>query len=476
MHLLELHDCLTTNQDAFLSALKKLAPRLTHLKMLNHGSKIAYLHVLNACPRLTHFVYQTKVDFSDDMEVIDKEPMVYDPAPSIGVFPTITHLTLDVMLDTEKLLNAILRRCPNLRSFAGTSFVTADIDNSEIFPRFAVNYDLLFKWCPKLTFVNGSLSYVYLKDLVDHSKSLDNDGFTGLRYLSVADVYEQTGIVRHLTKSQGSIEFLSINPILAYENIFSWTDILIPLQFTSLRVFELRRIDFDARSIVTILNQCPALEEAYLNPKSLMLNSSVIQLLQPMFRLRKLICFNISFTDGLSLMTLLERLPSIQDLAMRHLTIPPIFPNGCAYPKQLKKLCLRDICWTHDDDGQKEAPTHLFQWFATNTKVEEVLLSGISEFTSRTLPSIASISTLKKLEVELEETQCGETEVANLRQFAASLDGTGIEDIYIETWWHLPDAVVGMLKELPRLKVLNAYHRWENSYCAQCSRTSEATF
>ncbi|KAI8137038.1 hypothetical protein BJV82DRAFT_718485 [Fennellomyces sp. T-0311] len=471
---LELNGCQTDDQDLLLEVLRKLGPHLTQLKMLSHESNIAFLHILHACPRLTYFTYQSKIDYSHDAGVIDKEPAVLNPVSSIGSFPSITHLNIDAMLDTQVLLNPILKRCPNLRSFTGTSFATADIQDNETFPRYVADYDLLFEWCPKLTYINGSLSYVYLKDISEQS---DEDGFTGLRKLRVADAYQQSGIIRRLTESQDTLETLSVNPILAYETAFSWTDILTKLQLTKLQDFDFRRIHFDGSSIVNILNRCPALERLYLESNTVELDPTTVRLLLPMRQLHYLSWFYISFVGGLSLVTLLERFPGLENLVMRYLTLPPTFPDDCECSQHLQELCLRDIQWTLESNKNErnDAPIHLFEWFARHSKICQILLSGIENFSSRTLPAIATISTLTILELELDEAQCGETEAAHLYQFATSLINTAIDDMYIETWWHLPDPAVIKLKELSHIRDLRVYHRWEEHYCPQCSCRHEAS-
>ncbi|KAI8137040.1 hypothetical protein BJV82DRAFT_366840 [Fennellomyces sp. T-0311] len=458
--------------------LTKLTPHLTHLKMLDHGSNIAFLHVLNACPQLTHFTYQEMPGFAieEDLGVFATEPVVQETESCINTFPKISHLCLDAMLNQRLRLNPILKRCPNLRTFVGLSIVTSDLEDDMSYNSFSVDFDLLFDSCSKITCIKDALSYGSLQDLDHPTINTDDNEFNGLRHFSVSNVCQEDSVTRHLTESQHTLEYLSISPLDVYDNTIDWSSLLKSLQLPQLRTLTLRHTPIDSATVFTICNQCPALEKLDLVSNGLAFDTSVIQRLHPMNHLRSLKLYRISFKDGLSLVEMLERFPSLENLFACYLTIPAKFPKGSKCLDQLKKLQLNSIKWTNDNGtiDLNEGPAYLFEWFAHHSNVETVALYGVSNFGTWSLTALASMSTLKTLDLELEdELECGIAGEDNLNQFATLLSASVIEKLYIETWWHLPEEIVNKLKKLPLLTNLRAYHRWENTCCVRCSNKDD---
>ncbi|KAI8137051.1 hypothetical protein BJV82DRAFT_636981 [Fennellomyces sp. T-0311] len=471
---LEMYECNSDNQGEFLDILIKLAPHLRHLKMMHHHSNIAFLQVFSACPELTHFTYQetTAAHPKGDRGVYDKEPVVPNAGPTIKLFPNITHLCIDAVMDRQLRLDPILKRCPNLLVFVGPAFGhdLKDISYSNI----SIDFDLLFDWCPKIVWVEDMLSHRTLPNLKDDPEisAIDNS-VTGLRHFSICELHQSDAVQQRLTESQHILEFFAINPLAISSNGSALPIMLSTLQLPQLHTLDIHDVEFDGASIVSLLNHCPSLRTLNLEYEGLEFDSSNFHRLNPMISLHNFSVTWMELVGELSLLTFLERFPSIETLSLYRLTAPAIFPDGCEGPRQLKKLDLFDLEWRHGDNqpDPKEAPAHLFRWFAMYSKLEAVSVLAVSNFGTSSLAALGTITTLQSLEIGfLGHSQCGEAEKADLHRFALSLVRTKIANIsIIDAQFHFPEEVVRKLNELPQLRAMYVFHPWDFSYCNTCT-------
>ncbi|KAI9494144.1 hypothetical protein BDB00DRAFT_819808 [Zychaea mexicana] len=158
-----------------------MSSQLEELTFDAHNYNMAFLQVMKACPRLTHFSYSV-YDYVPP-EVYDTEPVVVELSSSTSSLATvkttttteaavekmeedenpldysskddddeslnITYLCLNAVLHKDKRAAPILRRCPKLRYLAISNI---DIDSDfHMWPsKDSIDLDMFFRLCPLL--------------------------------------------------------------------------------------------------------------------------------------------------------------------------------------------------------------------------------------------------------------------------------------------------------------------------------------
>ncbi|KAI8136932.1 hypothetical protein BJV82DRAFT_675403 [Fennellomyces sp. T-0311] len=163
----------------------------------------------------------------------------------------------------------------------------------------------------------------------------------------------------------------------------------------------------DANSMVTVLNNYPGLNTLILR-MDLTLDHSSCTALHSMHHLQALHLSHITLNYDLSLVTLLESFPALEDLMLCDLTLSDAIPKGSKDPERLRQIDLDNIKW--NNACTDDAVTRLLRKCAKHSNLQVVSLCNLKGFTTQALERIAAISTLKSVEVELIEERNSITE------------------------------------------------------------------
>ncbi|KAI8138931.1 hypothetical protein BJV82DRAFT_628456 [Fennellomyces sp. T-0311] len=462
---LEFRQCHTNDHDAFLDALTELAPHLTYLTILDHGSNIAFLPVFNACPELTHFTYQIQVEAWEASNVYDTEPLIHRSNELLPLdrATKITHLSLDVLMNNQARVYPILRRCPKLRYFVGPSKRAAIVDGDTLsnelqeYNQFQIDLDKLFDLCPEITSIKCYYTYFTFDTLGDMDTYATDSGSNGLHYLDICEDYGSDRIGLCVTRNQNTLEYLSLQPYDFFESDpnqqLEWSPVFQSLELPRLRTLVCYFIQSDADSLVALLNNCPALETLILHPARMRIDSSSIRSLGTLHQLRSLSLTYLQMAGPCFLM-LLDCIPALEELTLDICSISIKSPmyrfNGLA---KLKHLSLSYITWM-DDNGTLDmdhAVAHFIRCLVMQSKLETVLLANIPGFEAKALLTVADIPSLKVCDVILAHVHCS---MEVFCTFAAKLLDTAIEILRIRSHTSLAFGILERLGDLPFLKEL----------------------
>ncbi|KAI8137052.1 hypothetical protein BJV82DRAFT_636983 [Fennellomyces sp. T-0311] len=455
---LEFYYCLTDDQDAFLDALTKLAPHLTHLGMINHRSNIAFLHLFQACPELTHFTYEMRMSDWWRSNVYDQEPAVARELSSSKLATKITHLCLDLIMKPTRIYS-ILRNSPELRCYVGPSKrATVGVrtpDENFGYNTISINLDRLFDMCPKVNHVQPFFTLYNIGEVGDIDMYTNNPNCTGLRNLDICVDYGGDQIAGWLSKNQDTLEHLSLE-LYSTDYRFDWSAIFRSLRLSQLHTLKVQGAQYDALSLVAMLNNCPVLETLVLDCKSQKFDPPAIQSLCPQYRLRTLECDSLHI-DDICLKMLLDRCPVLEKLVLSIATISLTVPRYMGYAtNQLKHFRLWSVEWiTNDDDDtsyKKEAVGRFFRYWTAKSKIEILSLTFVQMFGHPALISVAEIPTLKECNVILDPTRVNGDELV---QFTNKLHGTAIENLSLCGIEHMSFSIFNTLAELPLLRELD---------------------
>ncbi|KAI8142266.1 hypothetical protein BJV82DRAFT_669927 [Fennellomyces sp. T-0311] len=463
-------ECTSRNQTRFLAHLRRLAPSLTHLTMIEHNANIAFLRVFDVCPKLTHFTYKPSVEAYVDCNVYDQEPVVRNNDVLVREkYPSIVYLCMDTIIDKRLRLEPILKKCPNIRSFIGASFITyGEILNrsprvSPLYHTAVVDLDKLFTWCPRISFLENNWFCSTHNSRRQCRKYNDNPEQTeGLQHLGVCetDGYGRNQIEYHLKKSQRSLEHVTLSQHTDDDGI-GWSAIFCSICLDQLRTLRLRSICADVNSIVAMINHSPLLESLTLHDMQITIDSIAIQSLCIMDQLHTLELVEISLSDINSLVTILEHCPILEHLTINktHLDRGPFMVDLListinSHSTQLKYLNIIDMRATDNSDDGEDAAAEVLdssRYDPTHVLVTEtIILQGMPMISYGILQSIAGIKPLRCLNVQLDEQACSGKE-NDLLLFAGMLAETAIEDLTLSYIRLVPDDVLAIFAELPRL-------------------------
>ncbi|KAI8143299.1 hypothetical protein BJV82DRAFT_612224 [Fennellomyces sp. T-0311] len=450
---LELSECGTSmNQELFLVVLRNLAPHLTELKILQHESSIPFLHVLDACPNISHFTFWPSIRARWRENMYDEEPFVKTKL-STTQFTHITYLCLDVVLNKKLRLDPILKRCPRLRWFIGASTNKQPTHSDISYVTMSIDLDTILNWCPKLVCFQDNLSYNVWKDKFAYTTDTGDDG---IHYLSQCQDYGLDQVALNLSKVRDTLEYFSLRVCVQPHEAIDWSPVFRTLQLPNLRALYLYdSIHFDVASFFTMFNHSPLMETLVLGCHHISLDTPAIETLQIMPRLRSLELFSIFPLKDDTLFLLLDRLPVLEQLMIRDSTVPLMLPyTNHQCPTQLKLLDLTSVTFDyHGDESitKEEAVAYFIQYFFTHSKIETVHLTNVPFIGAIALKTIASIPTLKACQIELDETLPLEDTQAGLLSFVIMLQQTTIKRLQICRLQRVSFEVLEAIGSLPLL-------------------------
>ncbi|KAI8148121.1 hypothetical protein BJV82DRAFT_654003 [Fennellomyces sp. T-0311] len=443
-----------TDQAKFLSSLAQLAPHLTHLKLTESQSSIMPTFILDTCSELTHFSCR-ECNFlvtSDDIQSSKK---------GIDYPSKITHLVLDAIMEENQIVR-VLKRCPELRSLIG-------IGNHPR-PRFSsgsisTNLDLVFSWCPKITVLRMSqTNYSNLLRVADDPNAYISDQ-PGLRYFNAYSTESlDDQLARHLTRNQRTLEFLSIRK--TGMNI-SFMSAISSLKLPKLRTMIFRASHCNANPLIALLNHCPSLEILDLDFSFDLL--AVTHPLDTMHRLRVLFWRMSQLPYGFSLNAMLNNVPALEKLVIANFNGYFKLPTEFTGLKRLKHLEVNGSGSDHNHTASevKAGTTHLFDYLARNASLEVIRFSIAFALDCNILQTIATIPTLKVLDIYLETDSLHGVYLA---EFIRTLSETAIESLVFRNIRRLPYIVLDSIADLPQLTAFAA--RWDG-YIAYATRISK---
>ncbi|KAI8142905.1 hypothetical protein BJV82DRAFT_111021 [Fennellomyces sp. T-0311] len=180
----------TVDQDACIAALRKLAPDLVHLLIAGSQSMTLLPYILNTYPELTYF--KSRRTGGLQHRNLTTIPIYRDTK--------IQYMHLDYPMDKAQL-ECTLPKCPNLRCFG--------IDQKFLGPFHSRSFDLdlLFTWCPKITYLSTNFvsNYGQFENAGDYMSD-----HVGIRYVNITDHYSRDQLARFLEQSQNTLEVLAI--------------------------------------------------------------------------------------------------------------------------------------------------------------------------------------------------------------------------------------------------------------------------
>ncbi|KAI8141219.1 hypothetical protein BJV82DRAFT_619733 [Fennellomyces sp. T-0311] len=437
---LELVGCSTTQQNTFLSLLRRLS--LIRLKMTIHRSNVAFAHVFNACPNMTHFTYQpTLVD-----DTFDSEPEVLDVPDLPDQFPSVTYLCLDMILDVNQRLVQLLKRCPNLQCYIGASLENLDTQRPDHQP---VDFDLLFTLCPKITHVVTDWGYDSFYHLSDIEVGTLNSA-NGIRYFAaMEDRYNAAQVKTLIAANQSTIEHLSLR---AHVFSFSshgatWSNVFQSFSLPRLRTLICNSgFKIDNPTLIAILG--PTVKILKLeNGSSLEFNDQLLLQSLPVFPLLHTLEFSeLTIDTDRSVIALFERLPALEDLILSYSTLTPaLFQATLGSLRNLKYFDLFNIKWKQDALG-----CHFSKLVAS--KLKYVRISWTPHINYELLLKFVHAPMLTHLDIMMDQTICN-TGYDGLMQLVTVLNKR-IEELNLQNIPQVPFTVFNALCELPYLQRL----------------------
>ncbi|KAI9250999.1 hypothetical protein BDA99DRAFT_608283 [Phascolomyces articulosus] len=414
--------CATVDQDSFIRMLRLLGwNKLTYLTMLNHGSNVSFIHVLDACPQLSYLTYSPTTSAYRKYKVYDTEPLVtinsnsnnnkksdksfatrlllYRPiekkAPNNN---SLVYLNVDAVIHKEKRLVPLLKRCRNIQYIIGANVESC---GERSFP---IQLDELLKLCPTLIYYasNGSYSYLdatswtdptiivteaskndctrmgtatpvdienlYTTDIANKREQIKDK--TTLFHLSLSmaqDHYDQ--IFRILNKYQEKLGYLKLVSNMFNDDAAEMLMLFQSLNMPNLRTLICDTIDFGSSdSVVSLLNTCAktiqtvSLDLRHLDSTfvDIIMVQPSIQALHPLEQLHTLHFYGIPFDTAGAMVTLLERVRNLERLVMIGCFLTfNIQPPTRIFEclKNLEHLELSDITW-HLLNNNDESPRY----------------------------------------------------------------------------------------------------------------------
>ena len=184
------------------------------------------------------------------------------------------------------------------------------------------------------------------------------------------------------------------------DNPTDWTDTFQTISMQQLYSLSCQNLNCNMKSIVTLLSTCRNTiqeVELYLQPQ--LLDVLIFQALKPLPYLRTLILKHVSFADESSVVTLLERLPSLENLIVKDQATFVLPKQAAPFLKNLKRHTLVDIYPFAGSDTPIISPGLLRSLAQDGSKLERVTLIGDadSEILFVVLNTLAALPSLKFL-------------------------------------------------------------------------------
>ena len=507
-YIIVIISCETTDHNTFIHLLQQLGSlRLTQLTIKDHGSNISLESILQACPQLTHLVYQPTIDAWKNYNILNVEPNTFASIAKQGQesssttstsgttkkynanFGSLIYLHIDTVMDVDRRhLKSILQKSPNLRYFLGTEAGKFRLQTDDIYVTLSdsswVKSDHLFKWCPKLTYFIGNGSYEdpngelierrIIRSTSDHEYDDMNEirEQEGIYHLAVSgDDDPNKNIPIILEKHQKTLQYLSIAAYDYYYEQSDWSSLFLSLCMPQLTTLICDNIEINPTALFTMISQCPTIGTLTWRSEddlTELTDASLFTSLTTLLHLKILKLKGFAFLSE-TLSVMLARLPALEKLEIydTRLMAPIQAPNIFSQCPLLNDLNLQNL---YDDYIEVERP--ILSWAAfpkpltsslsTNREdrgptfllpnVESARLKSIPGVTYKLLISMCSnMPALKKLDVEidsdaldLEEQQQPKDRTEGVYSFFKSL---------VETGWSIQELILRQFRDLELLRL-----------------------
>ncbi|KAI8146788.1 hypothetical protein BJV82DRAFT_397480 [Fennellomyces sp. T-0311] len=242
VRVLEFERCTVSSHDDFLPLLKQLLTvhSTIELAFVKHSSYLAYLHMLNAFPNLSRFVY-TQAD--------DTQPVIYANIPPVNL-PNVELSNLShLVISTEIGMASILQKSPNLEYLA-----YGYANQNSTFPIYP---DQLFSWCPKLAHLELNSDYVATYQ-DPPLRRLHTKNTPGLRcFIAHNTIPDQMG--PYLQWNSDTLEYIRL--VESQGGNGNWSAIFRNMWFPRLRKLICQNVVYRGAAMDTMLTRCNAIEE-----------------------------------------------------------------------------------------------------------------------------------------------------------------------------------------------------------------------
>ncbi|KAG2216407.1 hypothetical protein INT45_013884 [Circinella minor] len=299
-----------------------------------------------------------------------------------------------------------------------------------------------------------------------------------LKHLSLHEKMGQDLIAPFLTKSGNTLEYLSLLgcPFEIPTPFFAWKSIFLSPSFPQcihLRTLICDSVAFDCISLVTLLNQAPLIETLELKRlQDVTFNYSILQSLAPLHHLKYLYLEYMTFDNDHAAALFIERLCILEKLVVHRSVMTLRRLNNFSSLERLKHLEFFIIEWGQEEEGEEyqvdyqeeEEPiphyfmppelfTHVASFELQQHQLEFVHLETIKGITLEHLIAIAGISTIKHINVQLDQVLDHENEEETLIFIKKLHTTTPIETLVLRDVAYLPPySVILALSQLPFLK------------------------
>ncbi|KAI8145781.1 hypothetical protein BJV82DRAFT_666346 [Fennellomyces sp. T-0311] len=447
IHSLEITNSSTAmDQDMFLRQLESLSAKMKQLKVTKHNSNIPLLHILGACPRLTHFTFQPTIQSYTTHAMYDQEPVTARMLSPTIQFSTVQYLFLDALMDKQQRLEPVLRRCPNLRYLVclkSTACTSIRHQTNAVpicsYTTTTVHLDELLYWCPRIVHFEANCGYRILDKCYDGwpvEEAATEE--TGLRSILVCEEHGVDRIAPHLIRNQHSLRELSLGEHELFpRNLINWSPIFGILYLNNLQTLVCDMIHFDTASMVTLLNHCPVLHTLIVETAELVVEQSQLKQLDIKPHLRTFHGFYLFDRDPCTLL-LVKHFPGLERLILWDNVLD--LSKTLRYLPEVKHMELHNIRYI--GQGQDD-PMSFYE-----SKLESIQMGNA---TYAPMLWIATIPTLERISIAVDEYLCA-GQVDNLCHFARLLAGTVVEELELLFVARVPFAALQALGDLPLLK------------------------
>ncbi|KAI8140137.1 hypothetical protein BJV82DRAFT_671908 [Fennellomyces sp. T-0311] len=213
------------------------------------------------------------------------------------------YLHLNAVMDEEQRVEPVVKRCPNLRSFIGsTNHVGANISTGTV-----LRLDRLISSCPNITYlqtrsISGNLTTTPKHDIQEHA-------------------YNDRGVI-----GEKSVVFVGSGPpdIIAMRLVPIGHLNLHHSTFHSFVAWFGYGLKFDAAALVALLNGCPSIRTLTVRGADLTFRQQMLESLRTLENVRVLELIGAVVKDNRSMATMIQRLPALESLTLLSATLPLI--------------------------------------------------------------------------------------------------------------------------------------------------------
>ena len=350
----------------FLNLLRRLAShQLTHFSMSQSNWDISILDLLFVCPHLTHFTFQASGSrYFKPIQLLPNAQISYKALIYFRCW--VDSQTIEHQVQT------VISRSPNLRYFIGSDMPEYNVESNTL-----TSLEFVLTKCPQLKFYIGDGSYCDKDDFISeilalssvtplllgsatvsnshssNSKDLQRRQMQQVPFhtLAVCDNDNPNQIIFHLWKYRNTLKRLRLigAAVQPEDNPSDWTDTFQTIPMQQLHTLHCVSLNCRIESIVTLLNTCRnTIQQVKLHYlKYQLLDVSLLQQLQSLPQLRALSLYNAHFADESSVLTLLDRLPSLETLIVQSYSNFALTAQAAPFLKNLRQWSLASRILLH---------------------------------------------------------------------------------------------------------------------------------